>query len=344
MISKEVKDDSSKRQEIEAFFDEDMINWSKEIMRQYNRLMAYYRCAIMEVETKFNVLDAKKKKFILIAVLAALLIPLIIWIAWGNTALELNTYIVASSRLPANFEGYRIAHVSDMHNVQFGKDNEKIITMLREADPDMIAITGDLIDSRNTNVEIALRFVQEAMKIAPCYYVTGNHEARKSEYDELKIGMVSIGVLILEDERTEININGDAITLIGVNDPSFQTDYLFGDSEVIINDKLTELHTDGSGFTMLLSHRPELFSTYVDHDIDLVLSGHAHGGQFRFPLVGGIVAPNQGFFPNYDAGIYTDGNTNMVVSRGIGNSILPLRINNRPEVVLIELTSNLHYR
>lgn len=289
-------------------------------------------------------MDTKKKKFILIAVLAALLIPLIIWIAWGNTALELNTYIVASSRLPANFEGYRIAHVSDMHNVQIGKDNEKIITMLREADPDMIAITGDLIDSRNTNVESALRFVQEAMKIAPCYYVTGNHEARKSEYDELKIGMVSIGVLILEDERTEININGDAITLIGVNDPSFQTDYLFGDSEVIINDKLTELHTDGSGFTMLLSHRPELFSTYVDHDIDLVLSGHAHGGQFRFPLVGGIVAPNQGFFPNYDAGIYTDGNTNMVVSRGIGNSILPLRINNRPEVVLIELTSNLHYR
>ena len=140
----------------------------------------------------------------------------------------------------------------------------------------MIAITGDLIDSRNTNVEIALRFVQEAMKIAPCYYVTGNHEARKSAYDELKIGMVSIGVLILEDERNEININGDAITLIGVNDPSFQTDYLFGDSEVIINDKLTELHT--------------------------------------------------------------------VVSRGIGNSILPLRINNRPEVVLIELTSNLHYR
>ena len=298
-----------------------------------------------KVNSKFvggDVLDAKKKKFILIAVLATLLAVLIVWIAWGNTALELNTYTVVSSRLPANFEGYRIAHVSDLHNAQIGEDNEKLLAMLREADPDMIAITGDLLDSRNTNVEIALRFVQEAMKIAPCYYVTGNHEARKSEYDELKIGMVSAGVIILEDVRTEINIDGDAITLIGVNDPSFQTDYLFGDSEVIINDKLTELHTDGSSFTILLSHRPELFSTYADHDVDMVLSGHAHGGQFRLPLVGGIVAPNQGFFPDYDAGIYTDGNTNMMVSRGIGNSILPFRINNRPEVILIELTSNMN--
>ena len=286
-------------------------------------------------------MDAKKKKFILISVLGTLLVVLIVWIVWGNTALELNTYTVASSRLPANFEGYRIAHISDLHNAQIGDDNEKLLAMLQEAEPDIVAITGDLIDSRNTNVEIALQFVQEAMKIAPCYYVTGNHEARKSEYDELRIGMLSAGVIILEDDRTEINIDSDAITLIGVNDPSFQTDYLFGDSEVIINDKMTELHTDGSGFTILLSHRPELFSIYVDHDVDIVLSGHAHGGQFRLPLVGGIIAPNQGFFPDYDAGIYTDGNTKMMVSRGIGNSILPLRINNRPEVILIELTSNM---
>ena len=278
----------------------------------------------------------------LITILATFLTVLIVWSVWGNTALELNTYTIANSRLPANFEGYRIAHVSDLHNAQMGEDNGKLLAMLWEADPDMIAITGDLIDSRNTNVEIALRFVQEAMKIAPCYYVTGNHEARKSEYDELKIGMVSAGVIILEDDRIEIDIDGDAITLIGVNDPSFQTDYLFGDSEVIINAKLTDLHMDGSGFTILLSHRPELFSIYAGHDIDLVLSGHAHGGQFRLPFVGGLVAPNQGFFPDYDAGIYTDGNTNMLVSRGIGNSILPLRINNRPEVILIELTSNMN--
>ena len=282
-------------------------------------------------------MTAKKKKFILLAVVAAVLIALVIWIAWGNTALDLNTYTVTSARLPEIFDGYRIAHVSDLHNAEMGESNEKLLSMLREADPDMIAITGDLIDSRNTDVEIALQFVQEAMKIAPCYYVTGNHEARVNEYEELKTGLISAGVIILDDVQTEISIEGETITLIGVNDPSFQTDYLFGDSETVINSKLTELHTDVEVFTILLSHRPELFDTYADHDVDLVLSGHAHGGQFRLPFIGGVVAPNQGLFPEYDAGIYTEGNTNMLVSRGVGNSILPFRINNRPEVILIEL-------
>ena len=284
-------------------------------------------------------MTAKKKKFIFLAVVAAVLIALVIWIAWGNTALELNTYTVTSSRLPKNFDGYRIAHVSDLHNAEMGESNEKLLSMLREADPDMIAITGDLIDSRNTDVEIALQFVQEAMKIAPCYYVSGNHEARVNEYEEMKTGLISAGVIILEDAQTEISIEGETITLIGINDPSFQTDYLFGNAETVMSSKLSELHTDGDGFTILLSHRPELFDTYADHDVELVLSGHAHGGQFRLPFIGGVVAPNQGLFPEYDAGIYTEGNTSMLVSRGIGNSILPFRINNRPEVILIELQS-----
>ena len=280
---------------------------------------------------------AKKKKFIFLAVAAAVLVALVIWIAWGNTALELNTYTISSSKLPQSFDGYRIAHVSDLHNAEMGKDNEKLLTILRDADPDMIAITGDLIDSRSTNVEIALNFIREAVKIAPCYYVTGNHEARVNEYDELKSGMESAGIIVLEDAQTEISLDGDTITLIGVNDPSYQTDYLFGDSETVMNTKLEELRTENGEFTVLLSHRPELFDAYTDHGMDLVLSGHAHGGQFRLPFIGGVVAPNQGLFPEYDAGIYTEGNTNMLVSRGVGNSILPFRINNRPEVILIEL-------
>ena len=279
----------------------------------------------------------KTKLIIVLAIIAALLIALIVWIACGNTALELNVYTISSSKLPQSFDGYRIAHVSDLHNAEMGKDNEKLLTMLRDADPDMIAITGDLIDSRNTDIEVALQFVREAVKIAPCYYVTGNHEARVNEYGELKAGMEDAGVTVLEDVRTEISMEGATITLIGVNDPSYQTDYLFGDSETVLNTKLEELHTEDGEFTVLLSHRPELFDAYTDHGIDLVLSGHAHGGQFRLPFIGGLVAPNQGFFPEYDAGIYTEGNTNMLVSRGIGNSILPFRINNRPEVILIEL-------
>lgn len=285
-------------------------------------------------------MTAKKKKFIFLAVVAAVLVALVIWIAWGNAALELNTYTISSSRIPESFGGYRIAHVSDLHNAEMGEDNEMLLSMLRDADPDMIAITGDLIDSRHTDVEVALQFIREAVKIAPCYYVTGNHEARVNEYGELKTGMETAGVIILEDARAEISLEGETITLIGINDPSYQTDYLFGDSQTVVNTKLIELHTDSDGFTILLSHRPELFDTYAEHSIDLVLSGHAHGGQFRLPFIGGLVAPNQGLFPEYDAGIYTEGNTNMLVSRGVGNSILPFRINNRPELILIELKTN----
>ena len=282
-------------------------------------------------------MTVKKKGIIVLAVVAAVLLALIIWVAWGNTALHLNIYTISSDRLPEAFDGYRIAHVSDLHNAEMGKDNEKLLDMLRETEPDIIAITGDIIDSRNTNIDIALQFTKAAMEIAPCYYVTGNHEARVSEYDELKAGLTEQGVVVLEDATTEISLDGDTITLIGVNDPSYQTDYLFGVSETVMNGNLQEISDEENGFTVLLSHRPELFEIYADNNMDLVLSGHAHGGQFRLPFVGGLVAPNQGLFPKYDAGLYTEENTNMVVSRGIGNSILPFRFNNRPEVILIEL-------
>ena len=282
-------------------------------------------------------MTVKKKRIIALAVVAAILLALIIWTAWGNTALQLNVYTISSDRLPEAFDGYRIAHVSDLHNAELGEDNEKLLDILQEAKPDIIAITGDIIDSRNTDIEIALQFTKAAMEIAPCYYVTGNHEARVSEYDELKAGLIKQGVVVLEDATSEISRDGDAITLIGVNDPSYQTDYLFGDSETVMNGKLQEISDAENRFTVLLSHRPELFEIYADNNMDLILSGHAHGGQFRFPFVGGLVAPNQGLFPKYDAGLYTEENTNMVVSRGIGNSILPFRFNNRPEVILIEL-------
>ena len=281
----------------------------------------------------------KKKRIIVFAVVATILLGLIIWTAWGNTALELNHYTISSDRLTEAFDGYRIAHVSDLHNTEMGKDNEKLLDMLQEADPDIIAITGDIIDSRNTDIDVALQFTKDAMEIAPCYYVTGNHEARVSEYDELKEGMIELGVVVLEDGRIELEQSGETITLLGVKDPSFQTDYLFGDSETVMQSKLQEIVNEEDSYTILLSHRPELFEVYTESKVDLVLSGHAHGGQFRLPFVGGLVAPNQGLFPKYDAGLYTEENTNMVVSKGIGNSILPFRFNNRPEVILIELQS-----
>lgn len=269
-------------------------------------------------------------------VLAGIFLVLIVWTVWENTALEWNTYTIRSPELPDVFDGCRIAQVSDLHNAEFGDRNQRLLEMLREAEPDMIAITGDLIDSRKTNIAVALAFAEDAVKIAPCYYVSGNHEARVSEYQDLKTGLEAAGVTVLDDARVEIEISGKSITIIGVNDPSFHADYLTSDAAVM-DRKLSELSSEAAGFTILLSHRPELFDTYADHNMDLVLTGHAHGGQFRLPLIGGLIAPNQGLFPKYDAGLYSDGSTNMIVSRGLGNSIIPFRFNNRPEVVLIEL-------
>jgi len=280
---------------------------------------------------------SKKKKIILSAV-TVILAALIIWTAWGNTALELNSYTVSSDRLPEAFDGYRIAHVSDLHNAEMGEDNKKLLTMLQDAEPDIIAITGDLIDSRNTDIEIALHFAEEAVKIAPCYYVTGNHEARKSEklYADFEASLIEAGVVVLHDSEVLIEREDANISLVGIDDPAFAENNGGGVGSSMAPDHIGAISTN-DGFTILLSHRPEFFNQYVRADVDLVLSGHAHGGQFRLPFVGGLVAPNQGLFPKYDAGLYTEENTNMIVSRGIGNSILPFRFNNRPEVILIEL-------
>lgn len=280
-----------------------------------------------------------RKKYIWSSILVAAIL-LILWTIWGNTALELNTITVTSENLPEAFVGYRIAHVSDLHNTEIGDNNDKLIKMLSSAEPDIIAITGDLIDSNNTDVDIALNFVGEAVKIAPCYYVTGNHEAKAvGAYKQLESGLIGLGVVMLRDEVYTLKKDGDAISLVGLKDPYFSTVYDRRDGDDAMTDKkLEEIMVDSDSFTLLLSHRPELFDVYVENDIDLVLCGHAHGGQFRLPFIGGLVAPNQGLLPEYDAGLYTDDNTNMIVSRGIGNSIIPFRINNKPEIVVAELT------
>ncbi len=279
-----------------------------------------------------------KRHKIILFIVAVLFLICTVWIIWGNTALELNTYIIESERIPKSFEGYRIAHVSDLHNDELGKGNENLIEMLKDSAPDIIVITGDIVDSYRTDIDVALQFAQEAVKIAPCYYVTGNHEARISEYGRLKNGFSDIGVEILEDEGVALEKSGELITLLGVNDPSFAGDNFLGIDESVMKNKLKQLDKEGR-YTILLSHRPELFEVYVENDVDLVFSGHAHGGQFRLPFADGLYAPDQGLLPKYDSGLYTDKNTNMLVSRGIGNSLFPFRFNNRPEVILVELKS-----
>ena len=276
-----------------------------------------------------------KKTVLIVSVLVILCLG--IWTLWGNIALEVNEYEIVSDRIPQGFEGFRIAQVSDLHNKDFGEGYGQLLTLLSQINPDIIVVTGDLIDSRQTDLDIALEFAWQAGKIARVYYVSGNHEARVPEYEDLKIGLVKAGVVILENQKVQITREGESITLMGIDDPSFQEDYLFGDSESVARQAIEDLQNESDGYTILLSHRPELFDLYVETEMDLVFSGHAHGGQFRLPFIGGLVAPNQGFFPKYDAGQFTEENTTMIVSRGVGNSIIPIRFINRPEIVLVTL-------
>lgn len=279
-----------------------------------------------------------KKKFIVLAAIVAILILLIIWIAYGNTDLEIYKYNVKSEDIPSEFDNFRIVQISDLHNAEFGENNEKLLLMLKQADADIIAITGDMIDSRNTDVDVAISFAQKAVNIAPVYYVNGNHESRVlGEYEKLKQGLTDAGVTILENSSADITIGDEAITLIGINDPTFRMDIVDDTMEQNIAHQLVNVIPDNDNYKVLLAHRPEYFDVYAGN-VDLVLSGHAHGGQFRIPFIGGLVAPGQGFFPEYYEGSHIKENTEMIVSRGIGNSIIPFRINNKPEIIVAELT------
>ncbi len=254
------------------------------------------------------------------------------WVIWANTALERTDYTVASTRLPQEFDGFRIAQVADLHCAEYDKDNQKLLSMLSEAQPDIIVFTGDTIDARNPNVPVVLELLQACVQIAPCYMVTGNHECAlpRSDYYEFEAQMREIGVDILHAEAVTI-ARGDAhMTLLGVDDENYE-------GVLHSPEQLREL-AGTDGFTVLLSHRPEYFWRYAEAQIDLTLSGHAHGGQFRLPLIGGLYAPGQGVLPEYDSGVYTHENANMVVSRGIGASSFPLRFNNRPELVVVTLS------
>ncbi|HHU53194.1 MAG TPA: metallophosphoesterase [Clostridiaceae bacterium] len=269
-------------------------------------------------------------------ILLFLILILIVHTIWSNVTVGITHYNVQSSRIPSAFNQYKIAQVSDLHNAEFGKENSKLLNLLSNEKPNIIAITGDLVDANHTNIKVALDFIEKATKIAPCYFVTGNHEAWiGDQYTTLKSSLESMGVNILENEKIILEEQGAKISLIGLEDP----DTVDRDESVqtFILDEALEPFAEDESYKILLSHRPEQFEVYVKHKVDLVLSGHAHGGQVRIPFAGGLVAPNQGFFPKYDSGLYVNGSTNMIVSRGLGNSIIPIRINNRPELVIITL-------
>ncbi len=260
---------------------------------------------------------------------------LFFWMFWGNRTIQVSQVEITDAEVPDAFIDFKIAHLSDIHDKNWG---ETLIAPIQEENPDIIVITGDLIDSNEPDIYSASLLIEELNKIAPIYFVTGNHEAWSGHYDTLKESLLNQSVNILDNEAIVLQRNGEELLLLGLKDSAFATE---DEHSLAIEARVQELSGQFDGFKLLLAHRPELFESYVRNDLNLVLSGHAHGGQFRLPFIGGLIAPDQGLFPEYTSGVYEENKTKMVVSRGLGNSIIPLRFNNRPELIFIELTNEL---
>lgn len=231
----------------------------------------------------------------------------------------------------------RIALVTDLHSCRYGKDQQKLIDAIDHQQPDIVLLGGDIIDDHMAfdNAEI---FLAAIAKKYPCYYVTGNHEYWSRRIDVILDIMHSNGVTVLSGNGETLEINGQRFNLCGVDDPDAAV--YSSDSDGIINQLSSANELCGNGlYTVLLSHRPELMKTYAEYDFDLVLSGHAHGGQWRIPgILNGLYAPNQGLFPKYGGGRYERDGCTMIVSRGLARESTRVpRILNRPELVIVEL-------
>jgi predicted MPP superfamily phosphohydrolase len=271
----------------------------------------------------------KKKWFIFIMIL----LGLIVFLYFENNAISLTQIEVKSDELPQSFNEYKIVHLSDLHSKSFGENQKRLVDKVKRLEPDIIVFTGDLVDRKCYDEKTSLALMEQLIYIAPLYYVTGNHEWWSGRFASLEDKLIQLGVNVLRNTHEKMTRESSHITIVGIDDPASSNEI-----GIIENELQKSLGgVDDSSFKVLLSHRPEYFSIYTAYDIDLTISGHAHGGQIRLPFIGGLVAPNQGFFPRYTAGKYQNGRSMMVVSRGLGNSIIPQRIFNRPEVVVITL-------
>lgn len=283
----------------------------------------------------------KKTRRWIAAIAAAAVLSLLGWaLVWGNTALVTANVLVCSNGIPEAFDAYKIVQISDLHDAQIGENNEKLIAMTAETEPDCIVLTGDFVDSSRFHPERSLSVAESLVKIAPVYYVSGNHEAilPDEDYQALTDGLRGLGVCVLEDESAELTRDGQSIRLIGLTDIGFHPGTL-EEKKDALRTALSALLPEDE-FSVTLAHRPELMDVYTECGAPLVLSGHAHGGQIRLPGIGGLIAPGQGLFPKYTEGKYEENGTTLVVSRGIGNSVLPLRVNDRPQIVVVQLACN----
>ncbi|HZX45840.1 MAG TPA: metallophosphoesterase [Clostridia bacterium] len=275
----------------------------------------------------------KKKGKTKMGMLTGAIAAIIVYVYLQNNWVQVEHIDVAINNLPEELKGLKIAHVSDVHIPLYAPDTERFVKILQREKPDIIALTGDILDgSGKWDNPDFIKFCADLADIAVTYAVTGNHEARRRDAEKWAKAIGETDVLVVEN-RVEIFKKGSSmIAFMGLRD---------GSSYSVERFRGLEMAKDIP--RILLAHRPELFDSYCSDSNEvrpaLVLSGHAHGGQFRIPfLKKGVVAPHQGFLPKYTSGLYvSESGVQMVVSRGLGSSIIPVRLNNRPHLPIIHL-------
>lgn len=263
-------------------------------------------------------------------ILPALAILVVLTLIVLDERLILRTYTVASPKLTAEV---RLAVVTDFHSSDNADD---VAAMVASCAPDAVLMVGDMFDDDTANrpTERTLSLMRQLSALYPCYYVSGNHEAWTGEMDALYQQTEEAGVTVLRMSSGVLTVRGQRIALCGVPDPYEMVFSGAPDTEEQLRQALEDV--DSADFTVLLAHRPELLAKYAQFPLDLVVSGHAHGGQVRIPgVLNGLYAPNQGWFPKLAGGAYTQDGTTLIVSRGLAVRTRLPRIFNRPEVVLV---------
>ena len=283
----------------------------------------------------------------IIFIFIGVFILMYLYIKYNVNTLEVTKYVVENKKVPKEFDGYNIVQISDLHSKLFGENNKKLIQKIKSLNPDIVVVTGDLIDGENNNYNVALDFMKEISKLYRVYYIIGNHEQKslikkyKDEYKDYFNKLHQIDFVNLDNNKVEI-VKGDSnINLYGLTVPYSCYKYLFDNQETtsididFLEEKLGKV--DREQFNILLAHTPFYFDEYEKWGADLTLCGHVHGGIVRLPLVGGLLSPDRKFFPKYDLGEYIKNKSTMIVSKGLGGSKVLIRVNCKPEIVNIKL-------
>lgn len=298
--------------------------------------------------------------FIVYFLMTFAVVGLVGFLYFENKSIVTTKHRLAFEFLPKEFDGFTIVHLSDLHNKLFGENQRHLVDAVQKAKPDIIVITGDIVDELFTSEEPALVLVRQLRDVAPIYYVSGNHEWESGQYEPLRDQLIALGVHVL-DNRSETIERGDRlIAIAGIDDPArYQNEIVPNNGlldtlrqytghkahamQRVIHRELDAVRQgiDERAFKILLVHRPEWLPEYMDYHFNLIFSGHAHGGQWNLPFIGPVLAPGQGMFPRLVSGIHKRHGTTMIVSRGLGNSGFAFqRLFNRPEVVVVTLRRN----